>query len=103
MQLVLDVHSTFLDILHSTTAGYLPPSALEVRHAETTTSASHVETHLQAAPAEEFPENRDVAEQLACHPADSGPRQCPLRCQPKLLSPKLIRSRLRRALFQHQR
>jgi hypothetical protein len=45
MQLVLDVQSTFLGMLHSATA------ALELRRAETTTSASQVEAHLQAAPA----------------------------------------------------
>jgi hypothetical protein len=43
MQLALDVQSTFLDMAHSTTANYLPHSALELRHAETKPSASQLE------------------------------------------------------------
>jgi hypothetical protein len=35
---------------------HVPHTALEFRHAETTTSASQLEAHLQLAPAEEFPE-----------------------------------------------
>jgi hypothetical protein len=51
---------------HSTTAGHLSHSALQLRRAETTTSASQLEAHLQAAPVEQFPENHDTVEQSAC-------------------------------------
>jgi hypothetical protein len=56
----------------STTAGHLPHSALEFRLVETTTSASELEAKLQAAPAEQFPENYDILEQSACQVADRG-------------------------------
>jgi hypothetical protein len=62
----LHVQSTFLDMSHSITAGHLPHSALEPRFAETTTSASHLEAHLQVAPVEQLPENHDIVEQSAC-------------------------------------
>jgi hypothetical protein len=65
------------------------PSALELLRAETTASTSPVEAHLQAATVEELPENRDIGELLACQPADSGPRQCPLRIHPRLCQWKL--------------
>jgi hypothetical protein len=65
MQSSLDAHSTFLDISPSTTADQLPHCAVELRRAETTTSASQLEAHLQAAPVEQFPENRDIVGQSA--------------------------------------
>jgi hypothetical protein len=49
MQLALKVQSTLLDMLHSTTAGPLPHSALGFHYAETATSISQLEAHLQAA------------------------------------------------------
>jgi hypothetical protein len=83
MQSALHVQSTFLDISRSTTAGHLPHSALDLRSAETTTSASQLEAHLQAAPVEQFPENHGITEQSACRVAERGPGQCPRRYQPK--------------------
>jgi hypothetical protein len=77
MQSALHVQSTFLDMLRSTTAGHLPPSALVLRRAETTTSASQLEAHLQAAPVEQFSENHDIVEQSACQIADRGLRRSP--------------------------
>jgi hypothetical protein len=65
MQSALDVQSTFLDMSLSDTAGYLPHIVLELRRAETTTSVSHLEAHIQAAPAEQFPEKR-IVEQSTC-------------------------------------
>jgi hypothetical protein len=62
MQSVLDIQSTFLDMSRSTTVGHLPHSALELRRAETTTSASHLEAHLQTALVELFSENHDISE-----------------------------------------
>jgi hypothetical protein len=67
----------------STTAGHLPHIALKLLRTETTTSASQLEAHLQAAPAEQFPENHDIVEQSACQVSDKGPRQWPRRYQPK--------------------
>jgi hypothetical protein len=49
MQLALKVQSTFLGMLHSTTARLLPHSALGFYSTETTTSTSQLEAHLQAA------------------------------------------------------
>jgi hypothetical protein len=66
MQSVLDLQPTFLDMSLSSTAGYLPHNELELPHAETRTSASQLEAHLQAAPVEQFPGNHDIAEQSAC-------------------------------------
>jgi hypothetical protein len=43
----------------STTAGHL-------RRAETSTSASRLEAHLQAASVEQFPDNHDIVQQSAC-------------------------------------
>jgi hypothetical protein len=57
MQLVLDVESTLPYMSRSA------HSALELRRAEATTPASQ---HLQAAPAERFPENHDTVQQAAC-------------------------------------
>jgi hypothetical protein len=54
MQLALNVYSNFLDVLHSTTARYLPHSVLELFCAEIMTSASQLEAYLQAAPVEIF-------------------------------------------------
>jgi hypothetical protein len=42
---------------------HLPHSALELHHAETTTSASQPDAHLQAALVGQFPENHDIIEQ----------------------------------------
>jgi hypothetical protein len=83
MQSALHVQSNFLDMSRSTTAGYLPHSPLELRRAETTTSTSQLEAHLQAALVEQFPENHDIVEQSASQVADSGPRQCSRRYCPK--------------------
>jgi hypothetical protein len=47
----------FLDKLRSTTAGHLPHSSLELRHAETKNFVSQLKVHLQAAQVEQFPEN----------------------------------------------
>jgi hypothetical protein len=66
-----------LDVSRSTTAGHPPHSELELRRSATTTSASQLEAHLQAAPVEQFPENHSIAEQLACQIADRSPRQYP--------------------------
>jgi hypothetical protein len=73
MQSALDIQSTFLDMLCSTTAGHLPQSALELRHAETTTSASQLGAHLQAAPVEYFPEYHDIT----LSGTKTAPRECP--------------------------
>jgi hypothetical protein len=73
MQSALHVQSTFLDTSRSTTAGHLLHSALELRRTETTTSASQLEAHLQAAPVEQFPQNHDIIEQSVCQVADRGP------------------------------
>jgi hypothetical protein len=53
----------------STTARLLPHSALKLRPAETRSSASQLEAHLQAAPVEQCPYNRDIVEQVACQAA----------------------------------
>jgi hypothetical protein len=73
MQSALHVQSTFQDMSLSNTAGHLPHSALELNRAETTTSASQLEAHHQAAPVGQFPENHDIIEQSACQVADRGP------------------------------
>jgi hypothetical protein len=65
MQLALSIQSTFQDMSCSTTARHLPHCALELHHVETTTSASQLEAHLQAAPVEQFPENQYIVEQSA--------------------------------------
>jgi hypothetical protein len=79
MQSALDVQSPFLNtcMSHSTTAGHLPHSLLELCCAETTTSASHLEAQLQAAPAEQLPENHHTVGQSAHQVTDRGPQQCP--------------------------
>jgi hypothetical protein len=82
MILSLDIQCTSLDRSRSPTAGYLPRSELELRHAGMSASAAQLEMSLQAAPMEHFPENHDILEQSACQAADSGPRQCPRRFQP---------------------
>jgi hypothetical protein len=46
MQLDFDVQFTFLNMLHSTTAGH-PHSALELHQAETTTPASQLEVIME--------------------------------------------------------
>jgi hypothetical protein len=74
IQSALNVQSTFPSMSRSTTAGHLPHSALELHHAKTTTSVSQLETNLQAASAEEFPENYHIVEQSA---RQAGPRKCP--------------------------
>jgi hypothetical protein len=83
MQSARHVQSTFLDMSRSTTVRHLPHSALELRRAETTTSASQQEAHLKAAPVEQFQENHDIVEESACQVAVRGPRQRPRRYQPK--------------------
>jgi hypothetical protein len=51
-----------MDMSRSATAGHLPHTALELRRAEATTSASQ----LRAAAVEHFPENHGKIERLAC-------------------------------------
>jgi hypothetical protein len=65
VQAGLNFQFTFLDMSRSTTDGHLPHIVLQLRRAETTTSASQLEIHLQAAPAEQFSERQDTAEQSA--------------------------------------
>jgi hypothetical protein len=83
MQSAHHVQTSFLDMSRSTTAGHLPHSALELCRAETKTSASQLQAHLQATPVEQFPENHDIVERSACQVGDSCQRQCPRRYQPK--------------------
>jgi hypothetical protein len=64
--LTIDFQSSFLDMSHSTIAGHLPHSMPKLHHAETATSATQVEAHLQAAKIQQFPENHNVVEQAAC-------------------------------------
>jgi hypothetical protein len=49
VQKTLHVQATFQDMSRSATAGHRPRSVLELRRAETTTSASQLEAHLQTA------------------------------------------------------
>jgi hypothetical protein len=56
----------------STIAGNLLHSALELRQAETTTSASRLETYLETTPSEQFPGSNDIVGQSACQVADMG-------------------------------
>jgi hypothetical protein len=72
MQSVLHVQS-ILDTSLSTTAGHLPKTALELRRAETTISASQKETHFQVAPAEQLQEYHDIVRKSECQVADRGP------------------------------
>lgn len=83
MQSVLDVKSICLDMARSTTAGCLTHSALEVPHVETTPPASQLQAPLPVDPLYQFGEGRDLMAQSAFQVADSGPRQCPQRFQPK--------------------
>jgi hypothetical protein len=71
MQLALSIHPTFQVMSCSIIARHLPHCALELHHAETTTSASQLEAHLQAAPVNQY-----IVEQLGAHqndPIDSSP------------------------------
>jgi hypothetical protein len=77
MQSAINIQSSFLDVSHLTTAGHLPHSVLKLHHAETTTSASQVEAHQQAAKIHQFPGNHDMVEQSVCQVADKGPQKCP--------------------------
>jgi hypothetical protein len=52
IQSTIDVQSTILDMSDLTTAGHLLCRELEVNHAETTSSASQPQAHLQAGPVE---------------------------------------------------
>lgn len=60
MQSALNVQSTFLDMLCSTTSRQLPHSVLELHHAKPT-SVSQLEEHLQATTAEQFPGNHKLS------------------------------------------
>jgi hypothetical protein len=60
----------------STTAGHVPRSALKLLRAQTTTSVSELEPHIQAAPEDHIQENTDIVEQSNCQVADRGPPQC---------------------------
>jgi hypothetical protein len=53
----LDVQFAFLDKSCLTIATHFPHSAVELRHAPTTNSASELQASLQAVPREQFPEN----------------------------------------------
>lgn len=66
MQLAPDVQSTFLGVLLSAVTKHHLCSALELLHAETTTSTSQLEAHIQAALVEQLPENHDIIEHSAC-------------------------------------
>jgi hypothetical protein len=72
MQAAPNAQSTFLGVLLSAVTKHLPCSALELLHAETTTSASQLEAHLQAALLKQVPENHDIIEHSACQ-AEEGP------------------------------
>jgi hypothetical protein len=67
-----------MDMLRPTTAGHIPYSGLEFRGVETTTSVSQ----LQAAPAEQFPENRDIIERSVSQAADRGHSKVPSDSSP---------------------
>jgi hypothetical protein len=54
----------------SSVVGYLTHNALEISHAETTTSASQLHANLQESPIEQFPENHDIVEYSAYLVAD---------------------------------
>jgi hypothetical protein len=73
MPTALDVKPIFLDTPRLTTAGHLPHSQPELPCAETTTSAPHLEAHLQAISVEQFPYSRDIVEKSACQVADRKP------------------------------
>jgi hypothetical protein len=70
MESVHDVQSSFLDMQHSTTAGHLPLSVLELSSSETWTSASQLEVLLQATLIEEFVGNYYIFERSASRIAD---------------------------------
>jgi hypothetical protein len=72
MQSALNIQSSFLDMLHSTTAGHLPQSAQELCHAETTTSVSQLQAYHQATLVEQFTKNNDI-EPSACQLIDRSP------------------------------
>lgn len=75
MQLAFHIQPTSLEMSRSTTAGHLPHSPLHLCCAEATTSASQLETHLQAAPVKQFPENHDIIKQSGCQVADREPQR----------------------------
>jgi hypothetical protein len=77
MQSALGAQLTFLDMLCPTTARHILHSVLKLSHAETTTSTSQLEAHLQVALVEQFPENHDIVEQSTCQVAERGPWQRP--------------------------
>jgi hypothetical protein len=72
MQAALHIESTFLDFSCSSTAGHISHSVPELRCAETTSFASQLEAHLQAATTELFQHN--ILEQSACEVAYRDPR-----------------------------
>jgi hypothetical protein len=105
IQSALNVQSNFPDISRSTTEGYLPHRALQLRHAETT-SASQLRAHLQAASVEQF--SRKSRYRSTVIP--SGSRQRPRKMSPTIpaqtRAPKRIsdpRSRLSWGLSRAQR
>lgn len=63
MQSALDFLFIYLDMVRSTTAGYLTHSALEVRHVETATPVSQLQVQLPVDAIEQFPEDHDIMEQ----------------------------------------
>jgi hypothetical protein len=66
-----------------TTAGHPPHSTLELRRAETTTSTSQPQAHLQAALVDNFPGNNDNVGQSASNVADRGHDKDPNDFSPK--------------------
>lgn len=59
-------------MLRSIAAKHLPQCELGLHRAETTKSASQLEAHLQASPAEQLPGKLNIVGQLACQVADGG-------------------------------
>jgi hypothetical protein len=67
-----DVQPTILSMSRSTAGEHYLYSSLYLRRAVTTTSAAHVEAHLQVAPVQQFAYGHDVIEQSACQVANRG-------------------------------
>jgi hypothetical protein len=89
IQSAMNIQSTFLDMSRSPTTWHLPHSMLELCHAKTTTSASQLKAHLQAAWANHFLENH-ITKQSACRRADRDSQQGPQRLWPKCWQSDLI-------------
>jgi hypothetical protein len=74
---------------HSWPPTSIPPSCTllcghsELEYAKTTTSASQLEVHPQAALVDQFPDSDNITGHIACQVADRSPWQCPKLFQPK--------------------